>query len=687
MATINASTKHTISGPAKTANAKSSASNNAKKPSGAPAASKKGPAANNAAGRRGSVAPVLKPGRTAAELEAIIGRDDSGGSRKESVREIFHQCLGEHVKPHYQTPHASSTTRDRSHAAADLAFLAKRCGVPYIMIECDILSSLQRMLFPFGIQNASLFTAAANEATNGNIITSSANEEDATTMNDNPAGDDNTNTATGNENNTNVAVVLKPSASAVSLSSMVDQWTMDSGNDDGTAVIDDKSRATNDSMTRGTKITPPNAREGCYLLIRSLIETLGSVMEPYVVGAFLSSAIEECASSSSHVREAAEDASNAIVAIASPYIFRPILVPLLLHYIQYSTEWRIKSCALERLHQCATLFPEQVNRAIPALLPVITSQVWDTKIQVSKAAQKTLSAICYTNTNSDIKPTIPSLINAMCKPSDTNKAISDLMGTTFVVPIDASVLAMLCPLLSRGLKEKMAIHKRSACLVVHNMSKLVETPAAIAPFKSLLIPELQRVIQNVQFVEIREEALKALAGLTKALGDHYSSSAAAATSQKQPPKTSQSQPPPSSSVPMDTIAVPNHHQQQQHATAASSGTAATSNNNDKEMTAEELLKENQYAILEQEKIRKQKELEMKLAEEQRLKEEEERKRFKEAMDAQRELDKIAAAEHQRKKSAEEQEREMQRLSTKSADGKCQSCGLKKCKKSCMFYGK
>jgi len=257
-------------------------------------------------------------------------------------------------------------------------------------------------------------------------------------------------------------------------------------------------------------------------------------------------------------------------------------------------------------------------------------------------------AVCDTNTNADVKPAIPAVVNAICKPADTTKAVSSLMHTTFIVPVDASTLAILCPVLARALKEKLAIHKRSACLVISNMSKLVETPQAVAPFGSLLVPELQKVANNVQFEEIRDEALKALANLTKALGDSYKAD---------------------------------------ENNESSMGTASTTQSATlKEETLRELEAEKARVEAEQEKIRKAREEEAAREAEIRRKEEEERKRFKEAMDAQRQLDKAAEMEAKEQRKAKGIEREKQRLSTKGATGKCQGCGLKKCPKSCMFYG-
>ena len=65
-------------------------------------------------------------------------------------------------------------------------------------------------------------------------------------------------------------------------------------------------------------------------------------------------------------------------------------------------------------------------------------------------------------------------------------------------------------------------------------------------------------------------------------------------------------------------------------------------------------------------------------------EELEKQRFKEAMDAQRRLDQLSTEAVAAKKADEAQKREMARLDPK-AGGKCQSCGLKKCKKTCMFF--
>jgi hypothetical protein len=571
MASINASTTHAMKG----------------KKAPAPVAVKKAvigkaaPVKGAAAGTRKGAAPPLKPATLTSPQAVELLKAKSDDEKILHVNKLFGKAMGEESALNMSTPHTASTTRDRSGAAADVALAAKELGVLFVLKKCGVLNDMQRMLIPQGVDS---LLARVGETEN------------------------------------NKGGGLRASTSALSLASM------DMNIETSSAFPTDNSLGTD---TKRGKTTPADAREGALLVIRALCEIVGKPAEPFVVGAFLAAALDECGSSSSSVRQAGEDTASAIVALAHAWAFPSILLPLLKKSL-YSNEWRVKTATLERLEQCASTAPEQVQKLIPDIITSLTNQVWDTKPQVAKAARSALLAICKTNTNKDVAPTLPAVVNAICKPAETNKAVSELMSTTFIVPVDAPTLSILVPILARALKEKLAIHKRAACIVINNMSKLVETPTAIAPFGSLLVPELKKVVLNVQFEEIRDEALKALNSLTKALGDLY--------------------------------------------------TEAEENNKAQDM-------ENEGAKIdaEQEVIRAEREAIEKEAEEQRIKEEEERKKFKEAMDAQRELDKLAAMDLDEQKQAAENERERQRLSTKAVGGQCQSCGLKKCRKTCNFY--
>uniref|UniRef100_A0A7S1VSC1 TOG domain-containing protein n=1 Tax=Grammatophora oceanica TaxID=210454 RepID=A0A7S1VSC1_9STRA len=569
MASISASTTHKIT-------VKKPATKSGSKKIGGVGRRGKTPPRKRPVARRGSQAPRLMPAslKTSDAIGALVALEED--VQKDRVVALLKRALGDEASVLDKSkPHTASTTRSRGGAAADIAYAAKELGLTFVFRKCGVQDELQRMLFPEGVN--SLFSKTTDPESN--------------------------------------VGGLRPSTSALSLASMdMDDTTVTTMNSTGT------------DSKRG-KSTPANAREGSLLIIRALCETVGKKAEPYVVGGFLAAALDECGSSSSSVREAAEDTASALVTLANPWAFPKLICPLLIQSLT-STEWRVKYNALERLSQCAATAPKQVCSLLPDLIPRVTDQVWDTKVQVSKGANSCLLAMCGTCGNPDISPAIPAVVRAICKPSETVKAVQELMGTTFVATVDAPTLAILCPVLSRGLKEKLAINKRATCLVISNMSRLVESPSAVAPFGPLLVPELKKVSENVQFEEIRDAALLALNNLTKALGSMYKDDA------------------------------------------------------DKKKKVDE---ENERVKAEQKRIEEEREAEAKKEEEIRLKEEEEKRKFKEAMDAQRELDKLAEQEAQEKVKAEEKKRDKEKRSTKASGGKCKACGLKKCKKSCVFF--
>lgn len=170
------------------------------------------------------------------------------------------------------------------------------------------------------------------------------------------------------------------------------------------------------------------------------------------------------------------------------------------------------------------------------------------------------------------------------------------------------------------------------------MSRLVDAPHSLQPFGHLLLPELNKVIANMQFEEIRDVALSAMHTLTKALGNYKPTND------------------PSSSEKSLT-----------NMSFKFSQTANEIENIQNQIAQERADEEAQN--LERQKV-----------------EAEERKLWKEAMDAQRQLNLIAEKEEEEKKEKDMLKKEKQMQSTKNTKGKCASCGLKKCRKSCLFYG-
>mmetsp|Transcript_5636 Transcript_5636/g.8277 ORF Transcript_5636/g.8277 Transcript_5636/m.8277 type:complete len:567 (-) Transcript_5636:230-1930(-) len=562
---INASTRVKVAKKKPAATTKKSGTNGTKKTS-------KGGAAITT---KQSVAPKLVPNQLASEEQRNALKSSSKEEQLDLVMGLMKQSMGE--KPflaQHAVPHKKSTAQSQGTAAADLAEAVRTLGSKTVLKEFGILGDIEKVVLPAG-GLGQLFGATGG---------------------------------------------MKRISSASSLASF--GATTSSVHSGGSSTV--KTSAAVDKL----KTASATAREGVLLVIRALCENVGRPHVDAFVTPFLAPVMEEAGSSVGSVREAAEDTAKAMITMAHPLAIPALICPVIFAALQ-SPEWRVKHCALQRLTQMASSSQQyklQVCRMLPKIIPVVSSEVFDTKPQVAKAAGECLLATCQTNQNPDVAPAIPAVVKSIIKPSETTKAIDELMATTFVSAVDASTLSILCPVLSRGLKEKLAIHKRACSIVIENMSRLVDSPQAVAPFGPLLVPELKKVSENVQFEEIRDAALAALKTLTKALG-HASVEAAYAS-----------------------------------------------------MMAEETARVEE----EERRIAEERAEELKREEEMKKKEEEERKQWKEAMEAQRLLDKLALEEEEQKKAEEKKQRELSSQSVKSKTGKCKGCGLKKCRKDCLF---
>jgi elongation factor 3 len=90
-----------------------------------------------------------------------------------------------------------------------------------------------------------------------------------------------------------------------------------------------------------------------------------------------------------------------------------------------------------------------------------------------------------------------------------------LAGVTFVQSVQSPALAMVVPLLTRGLRSRLTATRRQSCVIIDNMSKLVDEPLDAYPFLPQLMPALQFAADAMSDPEARAVAERASAQLTK----------------------------------------------------------------------------------------------------------------------------------------------------------------------------
>lgn len=96
-----------------------------------------------------------------------------------------------------------------------------------------------------------------------------------------------------------------------------------------------------------------------------------------------------------------------------------------------------------------------------------------------------------TSGNKDVEPFLAEMMSAIMKPNTIGEVVEKLASVVFVQAVETPALAVVVPVVTRGLKEKKEPTKRKACVIIDNMAKLVPDPRELAPFFECLLPQLK----------------------------------------------------------------------------------------------------------------------------------------------------------------------------------------------------
>lgn len=260
-----------------------------------------------------------------------------------------------------------------------------------------------------------------------------------------------------------------------------------------------------------------NGREWALNAIVQICNVVGQPCEPYMVP-LLSAVFDRFADKQNNVKAAAEIAADTLVSLTSPIALKALL-PIFYEAMENSKKWQIKVGALKILaNLCKTAF-EQIRVYLPDIIPHVTDTMWDTNKNVQQQARDTMIKLYETVDNGDIAPFIPDLVGCIARPEEVPECIYKLAATTFVKQVDSPALAIMTPLLIRGLAERKTAIMRQTAVIIDNMCKLVENPVEAEVFLPKLLPGLEKVIEVAADPECRNIATRAHTTLLRARGE------------------------------------------------------------------------------------------------------------------------------------------------------------------------
>lgn len=257
-------------------------------------------------------------------------------------------------------------------------------------------------------------------------------------------------------------------------------------------------------------------KEGSLFAIELLSKRLGLLFEPYVI-VLLPSLLRCFADSSDHVRSAASATSEVIMAKLSAHGVKLVLPAVLTSF--NDSAWRTKQASIKLLGAMSHLAPKQLASALPKVVPKLIEAFGDTQQKVKASAQDALDEISTVIKNPEVSSISALLLKALTDPAEnTVKALEGLIATEFLHAIDAPSLALIVPIVHRGLRERGASTKRYSGLIAGNICTMINDPRDFVPYLPILLPDLQTALVD-PIPDVRSTSAKALGSLTRSLGD------------------------------------------------------------------------------------------------------------------------------------------------------------------------
>jgi len=268
---------------------------------------------------------------------------------------------------------------------------------------------------------------------------------------------------------------------------------------------------------KGLKIAAPTGPATVETIkqLTELVKENGVASHPFIL-AHLPALLVALGAKNNDVRNAATDAAAVLFEqiTANPNTAEAI-VPALLECCDDKLTWQTRSFVCKTIGGLTQTAPGQVGALLPEIIPIVSTCVNDAKPAVADAARATMVEACKAIQNKDVEPFLPALMSALARPTEVAECVHKLSAVVFVENVTAPTLAIMVPLLVRGLREKQKAIQRKCCVIIDNMSKLVDNPADAAVFLPRLMPGVKTVLDEVADPEVRNMASKTIVTLER----------------------------------------------------------------------------------------------------------------------------------------------------------------------------
>ena len=203
---------------------------------------------------------------------------------------------------------------------------------------------------------------------------------------------------------------------------------------------------------------------------------------------------------------------------SSPHTVGALVLPSLLTYLGASHTLATRMLVLDILETYATHseYLVTVARCLQDIIPALCGIVNDARKELAKRGEDILYMCVQTCTNKDIQPFLKVLVDCLAHPEKIGECVHALSATTFVQAVETPTIAIILPILRRGLAERTIATVRRTTVICENMCKLVENPRHAVPLITTIMPLLEKTKTSSSDPECRNVATRAYDTLFKA---------------------------------------------------------------------------------------------------------------------------------------------------------------------------
>lgn len=196
-----------------------------------------------------------------------------------------------------------------------------------------------------------------------------------------------------------------------------------------------------------------------------------------------------------------------------------VVLDALLKYLKSSAKWNVKVFALQTFDKVVDEAPaDLLEMKFKDAVPVLTDMATDFKPELAAQGFKTLTKFVKVLDNLDLQNKYDLIVATLADPKKVTECIKNLSSVTFVAEVTEPVLSLLVPILDKSLKMSSSSNDqlRQTVTVTENLTRLVNNRREIESYIPILMPGVEKVVNNASLPEVRTLGAKALQVLQEA---------------------------------------------------------------------------------------------------------------------------------------------------------------------------